>query len=59
MIKVFNAIGTGSEAIFEILPSFGWLVNIFFIAALAIGITYWTWYEFKVGNKGGDNYLSR
>jgi len=59
MTKLFYLIGDISEAIFDILPSVGFLVNYFFMAALAVGIIYWTVYEYKVGSKDGDNYLSR
>ncbi|NNC86117.1 MAG: hypothetical protein HKN75_08540 [Bacteroidia bacterium] len=57
--KIFHGIGDFSEMIFDILPSFGWLVNLLFIGAIAVGVFYYTFYEHKVGSKGGDNYLSR
>ena len=59
MGKIFYAIGDISTAIFDTFPAFGPYVNILFMAAIAFGILYWTFYEYKVGNKDGDNYLSR
>ena len=59
MGKVFHAIGDISTSIFDTFPAFGPYINMFFAAAIAFGILYWTIYEHKVGNKGGDNYLSR
>lgn len=59
MGKVFYAIGDISTAIFDTFPAFGPFVNVLFMAVIAVGILYWTVYEYKVGSKGGDNYLSK
>jgi len=57
--KIFHGIGEFSEIIFDILPSFGWLVNLLFMGLIAVGVLYYIVYEHKVGSKDGDNYLSR
>lgn len=55
--KFFYGIGDICTAVFEFLPSISGVVNGLFMAAITIGIIYWTVYEQRVNTGKSKNYL--
>ena len=57
MTQVFYGIADEMQPIFGLLPSIGALLNWMFGLTIAVGTSYWLWYDAKV-RRGGDNYMS-